>query len=89
MTRLARKPTLTTILGGLRDEKALERFSTLVGKADLVEVSSQLDTANTESPVDPRWFIYTRVPRSTMKWTRHYQEPHNGAQGPTWASSEG
>jgi type IV secretion system protein VirD4 len=35
------------ILGGLQDEKALERFSTLVGKADLVEVSSQLDTANT------------------------------------------
>lgn len=34
------------ILGGLQDEKALERFSTLVGKADLVEVSSQLDTAN-------------------------------------------
>ena len=35
------------ILGGLQDEKALERFSTLVGEVDLVQVSSTLDSANT------------------------------------------
>jgi type IV secretion system protein VirD4 len=35
------------ILGGLQDEKALDRFSTLVGEVDLVQVSSTLDSANT------------------------------------------
>lgn len=33
------------ILGGLQDDDALERFSTLVGKADLVQVTATLDRA--------------------------------------------
>jgi len=35
------------ILGGLQDEKALDRFSTLVDEVDLIQVSSTLDPANT------------------------------------------
>lgn len=35
------------IMGGLQDEKALDRFSALVGEVDLIQVSSTLDSANT------------------------------------------
>jgi len=35
------------ILGGLQDEKALDRFSALVGETEVTEVSSNLDAANT------------------------------------------
>jgi len=35
------------ILGGLQDEKALDRFSALVGDTDVTEVSATLDAANT------------------------------------------
>ena len=35
------------VLGGLQDEKALDRFSALVGEVDLIQVSSTLDAANT------------------------------------------
>jgi len=34
------------ILGGLQDEKALDRFSALVGDTDVTEVSATLDAAN-------------------------------------------
>ena len=34
------------VLGGLQDEKALERFSTLVGQVDMIQVSSTVDAAN-------------------------------------------
>ena len=34
-------------MGGLQDEKALDRFSALVGEIDLIQVSSTLDAANT------------------------------------------
>lgn len=37
------------ILGGLQDEKALDRFSALVGEVDLIQVSSNLDAANIAS----------------------------------------
>ncbi len=39
-------PNCSLILGGLQDEKALDRFSALVGEADVTEVSSNLDAAN-------------------------------------------
>jgi type IV secretory pathway TraG/TraD family ATPase VirD4 len=35
------------ILGGLQDEKALDRFSALVGDTDVTEISATLDAANT------------------------------------------
>ena len=38
---------LSLILGGLQDEQALERFSLLVGSADLVQVSASMDAGNT------------------------------------------
>lgn len=40
---------LSLILGGLQDEQALERFSVLVGSADLVQVSASMDAGNTVS----------------------------------------
>jgi len=38
---------LSLILGGLQDEQALERFSVLVGSADLIQVSASMDAGNT------------------------------------------
>lgn len=40
---------VSLILGGMQDEQALERFSVLVGSADLVQVSASLDAGNTIS----------------------------------------
>ena len=40
---------LSMILGGLQDEQALERFSLLVGNADVLQVSANIDAGNTVS----------------------------------------
>lgn len=40
---------LSMILGGLQDEQALERFSLLVGNADVMQVSANIDAGNTVS----------------------------------------
>jgi len=40
---------LSMILGGLQDEQALERFSLLVGNADVMQVSANMDAGNTVS----------------------------------------
>ena len=40
---------LSMILGGLQDEQALERFSLLVGNADVMQVSATMDAGNTVS----------------------------------------
>ena len=37
----------SVIMGGLQDEKALDRFSALVGDTDVTEVTATLDAANT------------------------------------------